>query len=136
MARGTVINFAKQTTKSRPSSPVRDHLGAGAPVGRYDGTEVDAGVGYLIGSARSHLGLGLSDVARVCGCSVQFISNIEHGRAPLPPNFVEPIAEKLKLSRDKLAFLALQSSFAYKELKRFSPRMDAILNLAVTQFGE
>ncbi|HTL11805.1 MAG TPA: helix-turn-helix transcriptional regulator [Bdellovibrionota bacterium] len=49
----------------------------------------------LIRGARLRLGLGLADVARSCGCSIQFISNIEHGRAPVPWDKAPPLARAL-----------------------------------------
>lgn len=53
------------------------------------------------------------DVAEACGCSVQFISNIEHGRAPLPWDKVEALANFLKISVDELqaANLAVRADF-------------------------
>jgi transcriptional regulator with XRE-family HTH domain len=59
------------------------------------------------------LGLGLLDVAKACECSMQFISNIEHGRAPLPWNKISQTAGLLKVSVDELqsANLAIRSDF-------------------------
>lgn len=71
-------------------------------------------LGYLIRRARLQQKLGLADVAQACRCSVQFISNIEHGRAPLPWNKASALAQALKLSLDdvKMANLAIRSDFA------------------------
>lgn len=70
-------------------------------------------LGDLIRAARLERGLGLLDVARACQCSVQFVSNIEHGRAPLPWNKVPMLAQILKLPAEKLqaANLAIRSDF-------------------------
>jgi hypothetical protein len=58
-------------------------------------------------------GLGLLDVAKACDCSVQFVSNIEHGRAPLPWEKVGPMASALKIPAEELqaANLAIRSDF-------------------------
>ena len=58
-------------------------------------------------------GLGLLDVAKACGCSVQFVSNIEHGRAPLPWDKVPQIASVLRIREEELqaANLAVRSDF-------------------------
>lgn len=53
-------------------------------------------VGHLIRSRRQKLGLGLLDVATSLGVGVQFISNIEHGRAPLPMKYSYLLANTLK----------------------------------------
>lgn len=70
-------------------------------------------LGDLIRSNRLARGLGLLDVARACGCSVQFVSNIEHGRAPLPWDKVPQLATVLKVSAEELqaANLAIRSDF-------------------------
>lgn len=70
-------------------------------------------LGDLIRSNRLARGLGLLDVARACGCSVQFVSNIEHGRAPLPWDKIPQLAAVLKVSGEELqaANLAIRSDF-------------------------
>lgn len=70
-------------------------------------------VGDLIRSHRLKRGLGLLDVAKACQCSVQFVSNIEHGRAPLPWDKVQLMAHALKIPLEKLqtANLAIRSDF-------------------------
>jgi len=52
-------------------------------------------------------------VAKACGCSVQFISNIEHGRAPLPWDKVGTLAAFLQIPVDSLqaANLSIRSDF-------------------------
>jgi transcriptional regulator with XRE-family HTH domain len=67
----------------------------------------------LIRKHRLEKKLGLSDVARACDCSVQFISNIEHGRAPLPWNKVDQLASFLGIPAEELqaANLAIRSDF-------------------------
>ena len=70
-------------------------------------------LGDLIRKHRMKKGLGLADVAKACQCSVQFISNIEHGRAPLPWEKVTNLAGSLDISIDDLqvANLATRSDF-------------------------
>jgi transcriptional regulator with XRE-family HTH domain len=57
--------------------------------------------------------MGLSEVARACKCSVQFISNIEHGRAPLPWDKAEQLARVLNITSADLhaANMAVRSDF-------------------------
>ncbi len=70
-------------------------------------------LGDLIRKNRLEKGLGLSDVASACQCSVQFVSNIEHGRAPLPWEKVPVMASVLKIPVEDLqaANLAIRSDF-------------------------
>lgn len=70
-------------------------------------------LGDLIRNRRHQLGLGLSDIAQACDCSVQFVSNMEHGRAPLPWNKVDAVARILKIQNDQLqaANLTIRSDF-------------------------
>src|SRR5436853_7644502 len=70
-------------------------------------------LGDLIRKNRTSLGLGLADVAKACNCSVQFVSNIEHGRAPLPWEKVPQLATVLKVPVEELqaANLAIRSDF-------------------------
>lgn len=52
-------------------------------------------------------------MAKACRCSIQFVSNIEHGRAPLPWDKVPSVASALGLPVDKVqaANLAVRSDF-------------------------
>ncbi len=70
-------------------------------------------LGDLIRKARLELKLGLSDVAKACNCSVQFISNIEHGRAPLPWDRAQVLAKVLKIGAEEVqtANLAIRADF-------------------------
>lgn len=85
----------------------------GRPKGRSRDNRSFGPLGDLIRTARLSKGLGLADVAKACACSVQFISNIEHGRAPLPWDKVAQMASFLKISVDELqaANLAIRSDF-------------------------
>ena len=67
----------------------------------------------LIRRKRIAARMGLSEVAKACHCSVQFISNIEHGRAPLPWEKAEKICQTLNISMHDLqaANLAIRSDF-------------------------
>ncbi len=67
----------------------------------------------MIRSARLEKGLGLLDVAKACRCSIQFVSNIEHGRAPLPWDKAPLVAAALDLPVEKIqaANLAVRSDF-------------------------
>ena len=85
----------------------------GRPKGRSSDTRSFGPLGDLIRKNRLEKQLGLADVARACGCSVQFISKIEHGRAPLPWDKVPVLATFLKISQEELqaANLAIRSDF-------------------------
>ena len=85
----------------------------GRPKGRSRDNRSFGPLGDLIRNARLAKGLGLLEVARACGCSVQFVSNIEHGRAPLPWDKVGQLAGVLRLSVDELqaANLSIRSDF-------------------------
>ena len=74
----------------------------GRPKGSSKDTRSFGPVGDLIRKARLGKSLGLADVAKSCGCSVQFISNIEHGRAPLPWDKAPLLAKALELSLEDL----------------------------------
>ena len=94
-------------TGKKPVSP------RGRPKGRSNDTRSFGPLGDLLRAHRMKLGLGLLDVAQACECSVQFISNIEHGRAPLPWNKIPQAAGLLKVSVAELqsANLAIRSDF-------------------------
>ena len=85
----------------------------GRPKGRSRDNRSFGPLGDLIRSHRLQRGLGLLDVARACNCSVQFVSNIEHGRAPLPWEKVNLLAGVLKIPVEELqvANLAIRSDF-------------------------
>lgn len=85
----------------------------GRPKGRSNDDRSFGLLGDLIRSHRLQLGFGLLDVANACDCSVQFVSNIEHGRAPLPWDKVGLLANALKIPVDQLesANLASRSDF-------------------------
>src|SRR5206468_1936191 len=70
----------------------------GRPKGRSRDNRSFGPLGDLIRSNRLSRGLGLADVAKACQCSVQFVSNIEHGRAPLPWEKVPQLASVLKIA--------------------------------------
>jgi len=85
----------------------------GRPKGRSRDNRSFGPLGDLIRSHRINKGLGLLDVAKACQCSVQFVSNIEHGRAPLPWEKVGQLASVLKIPVEELqaANLAIRSDF-------------------------
>ncbi len=85
----------------------------GRPKGRSRDNRSFGPLGDLIRQHRLKKGLGLLDVAKACQCSVQFVSNIEHGRAPLPWDKVEQLAEALEIPLEELqvANLAIRSDF-------------------------
>lgn len=89
------------------------HMKRGRPKGRSRDTRSFGPLGDLIRKHRLEKKLGLSDVAKACACSVQFISNIEHGRAPLPWDKVDQLSVFLKIPREQLqaANLAIRSDF-------------------------
>ena len=74
----------------------------GRPVGVYaDTTNLNA-LGKLLTAARSKKNMALATVAAANGVSVQFISNIERSRAPLPWGMVETTANVLGIPVKKL----------------------------------
>lgn len=85
----------------------------GRPKGRSTDRRSFGPLGDLIRKHRLEQGFGLADVAKACGCSVQFISNIEHGRAPLPWEKLPSVADFLKIAIEELqaANLAVRSDF-------------------------
>jgi transcriptional regulator with XRE-family HTH domain len=85
----------------------------GRPKGRSRDNRSFGPLGDLIRTHRLARGLGLADVAKACQCSVQFVSNIEHGRAPLPWEKVEQLAGVLKIQVADLqaANMAIRSDF-------------------------
>jgi transcriptional regulator with XRE-family HTH domain len=85
----------------------------GRPKGRSRDNRSFGPLGDLIRKHRLERGLGLLDVAKACQCSVQFVSNIEHGRAPLPWEKVAQLASVLKIPVDELQVtnLAIRSDF-------------------------
>ncbi len=85
----------------------------GRPKGRSRDSRSFGPLGDLIRKYRLDKGLGLSEIAKACQCSVQFISNIEHGRAPLPWEKATHLASVLKIPLEDLqvANLAIRSDF-------------------------
>ncbi len=85
----------------------------GRPKGRSCDNRSFGPLGDLIRTHRLGRQLGLLDVAKACDCSVQFVSNIEHGRAPLPWEKVGALASYLKIPVEELqvANLAIRSDF-------------------------
>ncbi|MBI3534959.1 MAG: helix-turn-helix transcriptional regulator [Deltaproteobacteria bacterium] len=85
----------------------------GRPKGRSRDNRSFGPLGDVIRKHRLEKRLGLLDVAKACDCSVQFISNIEHGRAPLPWEKVGELASFLKIPLEELqaANLAIRSDF-------------------------
>lgn len=85
----------------------------GRPKGRSTDSRSFGPLGDLIRKNRLEKGLGLAEVAKACQCSVQFISNIEHGRAPLPWEKLPMVSSFLKIPLEELqaANLAVRSDF-------------------------
>lgn len=85
----------------------------GRPKGRSKDTRSFGPLGDLIRTRRLLRGLGLLEVAKAVNCSVQFISNIEHGRAPLPWEKSESLARFLDVPLEELqaANLAVRADF-------------------------
>jgi len=103
----------KQTTRGRPKGRSSDSRSFGP-------------LGDLLRKKRMEKGLGLADVANSCGCSVQFISNIEHGRAPLPWEKLPSVASFLKIPLEDLqaANLAVRSDFqSFAKTSKSRPSM-------------
>ena len=88
----------------------------GRPKGQFSSNDNTLGtVGSLIGTSRAEVGLGLKDVAEQLGVSVAFVSNIEHGRAPLPFKYISQLAYILNIDEDILAHHALSGTHLMKK---------------------
>ena len=74
----------------------------GRPVGVYADTSKLNALGKLLTTARAKHNIALATVAEANGVTVQFISNIERSRAPLPWGMVEATAEVLGIPVKKL----------------------------------
>ena len=85
----------------------------GRPKGRSNDKKSYGPLGDLIRRHRLERSFGLADVAQACDCSVQFISNIEHGRAPLPWEKSDSLARFLDIPLEELqaANLAVRADF-------------------------
>ena len=85
----------------------------GRPKGKSTDKRSFGPLGDLIRKKRLDKNLGLLDVAKAVKCSVQFISNIEHGRAPLPWEKAEKLATYLDIPMDELqaANLSIRADF-------------------------
>jgi transcriptional regulator with XRE-family HTH domain len=85
----------------------------GRPKGKSSDKRSFGPLGDLIRKKRLERNLGLLDVAKAVKCSVQFISNIEHGRAPLPWDKAERLSSYLELPMDELqaANLSIRADF-------------------------
>lgn len=91
----------------------------GRPVGTSTAKPKVGTLGEMLWTARRNSGLGLKDVSKKLKLSVQFISHIEQGRAPLPAKYVVRIAKVLNLSQNTLAMLGSQhASREYLKLIR------------------
>jgi transcriptional regulator with XRE-family HTH domain len=92
---------------------IRNLSKRGRPKGRSKDQRSFGPLGDLIRKYRIEKSLGLLDVAKACKCSVQFISNIEHGRAPLPWEKAQSLAKYLEIPMEELqaANLAMRSDF-------------------------
>lgn len=85
----------------------------GRPKGKSSDKRSFGPLGDLIRKKRLDKNLGLLDVAKAVKCSVQFVSNIEHGRAPLPWEKAEKLASYLEIPMDELqaANLSIRADF-------------------------
>ncbi len=85
----------------------------GRPKGKSTDKRSFGPLGDLIRKKRLEKNLGLLDVAKAVKCSVQFVSNIEHGRAPLPWEKAEKLATYLEIPMDELqaANLSIRADF-------------------------
>ncbi|MBC7397566.1 MAG: helix-turn-helix transcriptional regulator [Bdellovibrionales bacterium] len=85
----------------------------GRPKGKSTDKRSFGPLGDLIRKKRLDKNLGLLDVAKAVKCSVQFISNIEHGRAPLPWEKAEKLSSYLEIQMEELqaANLSIRADF-------------------------
>jgi transcriptional regulator with XRE-family HTH domain len=103
----------------------------GRPKGRSTDRRSFGPLGDLIRKHRLERGHGLADVAKACDCSIQFISNIEHGRAPLPWEKLPNLSDYLKIPIEELqaANLSVRSDF-----QSFAKTAKARAGLAASTF--
>lgn len=103
----------------------------GRPKGRSTDRRSFGPLGDLIRKHRLEKGYGLAEVAKACSCSVQFISNIEHGRAPLPWEKLPSVSDFLKIGLEELqaANLSVRSDF-----QSFAKTAKARAGLAASTF--
>lgn len=104
MSRATskaVVKKAPKPKRGRPKGVTTDRKSYGP-------------LGDLLRSRRAALRMGLLDVAKACGCSVQFISNIEHGRAPLPWDKAEALSRCLQIPLEELHAANLSVRFEFR----------------------
>ncbi len=94
----------------------------GRPKGHSNDHRSFGPLGDIIRKHRLEKKLGLADVAKACDCSVQFISNIEHGRAPLPWEKLPQMAGFLKISLEELQAANLSIRSDFKNLLNVSSR--------------
>ncbi len=108
MKRETAKAEVLRRAQSKKENPKR-----GRPKGRSTDKRSFGPLGDLIRKKRLERNLGLRDVADALKCSVQFVSNIEHGRAPLPYERAEKLSGFLDIPMDALqtANLAIRSDF-------------------------
>jgi len=57
-------------------------------------------IGNLLRQFRKDVGIRGVDLAKTLECTTQFISNVEHGRVPLPPRQVKPWSKALGVDPD------------------------------------
>ena len=88
--------------------------------GRPNSSNVKAksAIGRLIRTGRVRNGLGLQDLSKKLGVSLQFVSNIEQGRAPLPLRYATKVAKAIGEPSFKVVQAALSSSKGYQDLVR------------------
>ncbi|MFZ9596750.1 MAG: helix-turn-helix domain-containing protein [Bdellovibrionia bacterium] len=106
MKTSKILKVGKVTTKPKSA-------GRGRPKGQSKDKRSFGPLGDLLRKARLQKQLGLADVAKKVGCSVQFISNIEHGRAPLPWEKSDALSKVLEIDVNEIqtANLAMRSDF-------------------------
>jgi transcriptional regulator with XRE-family HTH domain len=93
----------------------------GRPKGKKSDSRSFGPLGDLIRKHRIEKGLGLADLATACDCSVQFISNIEHGRAPLPWYKIPDLSRSLGVSVEALQVANLSIRADFKSFFSLSP---------------
>ena len=99
------------TTTTLTTEPKRSR---GRPKGVSVRSESYGELADMIQAARVAKGLGLKEVSESLEISVQFLSNIEHGRCSVPWNKLETMSHILNMDLSSLAILNLQSREDYK----------------------
>lgn len=78
--------------------------------------KLNTGIGALIANERVKLGYSQAKLGSLLGISLQFVSNIERGRAPLPWHLLHTVANTLSLDVNELIDANFSSTSTFKKM--------------------